>query len=260
MSSLHNRLLRRAIGPIHEAVAPQRNEATDRRLALTLAFIAGAMNAGGLVAVGQYTSHMSGIVSALADNMALGSWVLVAGGMGALLSFAIGAAMSAWLVNWGRRHRGGAQYALPLLLEAVLLACFGLGGAIFPGEKVLAVIAVPLLCFMMGLQNATITKVSGARMRTTHITGIVTDIGIELGKLVYWNRHGDMLGARVRADRPKLRLLGGLLAAFFLGGLFGAVGFGRLGFAAALPLALVLALLGSAPVVSAALVRSARPS
>jgi uncharacterized membrane protein YoaK (UPF0700 family) len=69
-----------------------------------------------------------------------------------------------------------------------------------------------MLCFIMGLQNATVTKISGARIRTTHVTGIVTNMGIELGKLLYWNRgpaRSQMLP--VRADRPKLRLLGLLL-------------------------------------------------
>ncbi|WP_164176991.1 DUF1275 family protein, partial [Streptococcus pneumoniae] len=75
-----------------------------------------------------------------------------------------------------------------------------------------------------GLQNAIITKVSQARIRTTHVTGIVTDIGIELGKLIYWNRsRGEGLDM-VRADRDKLRLLGALLAAFFAGGVLGALG------------------------------------
>jgi uncharacterized membrane protein YoaK (UPF0700 family) len=41
-----------------------------------------------------------------------------------------------------------------------------------------------MLCFIMGLQNATVTKISGARIRTTHVTGMITDVGIELGKLV----------------------------------------------------------------------------
>jgi len=38
-----------------------------------------------------------------------------------------------------------------------------------------------LLCFIMGLQNAVITKISHAEIRTTHVTGLVTDVGIELG-------------------------------------------------------------------------------
>jgi len=49
-----------------------RQQAADRQLARYLAFIAGATNAGGFLAVKQYTSHMSGIVSAMTDNLALG--------------------------------------------------------------------------------------------------------------------------------------------------------------------------------------------
>ncbi len=101
-----------------------------------------------------------------------------------------------------------------------------------------------MLCFIMGLQNATVTKISGARIRTTHVTGMVTDVGIELGKLVYWNRdptRSDIL--RVRADRPKLRLLGLLLGSFFAGGVFGAFGFQHWGFATCLPLGSLLLLL-----------------
>ncbi|NKC31976.1 DUF1275 domain-containing protein [Roseomonas sp. BU-1] len=236
----------------HSLVTDQRSEAGDRHLAYALAFIAGAINAGGFFAVGHYTSHMSGIVSAVADNAALGQWALVAAGLAALLCFILGAATSAWLINWGRRHDRGTQYALPLLLEGVLLAGLGLAGMVFGGGPLAVAVAVPLLCFIMGLQNATITKVSGARLRTTHVTGIVTDIGIELGKLAYWNRSP---GAQVVADRPKLRLLGRMLAAFVGGGTLGAIGFSQFGAGAALPLALLLALLGTAPAAAGAVLR-----
>src|ERR1700760_1056870 len=53
-------------------VGIDRTASADRRLGATLAFVAGAMNAGGFLAVHQYTSHMTGIVSALADHVAGG--------------------------------------------------------------------------------------------------------------------------------------------------------------------------------------------
>src|SRR5690606_33247435 len=95
----------------------------------------------------------------------------------------------------------------------------------------------------------TVTKISGARMRTTHVTGIVTDIGIELGKLVYWNR---IPTARhfVRADRGKLRLLALLLASFFVGGVTGAIGYNGLGFLFSVPLGALLLLLASPPLIA----------
>ncbi|WP_408903856.1 YoaK family protein [Neoroseomonas eburnea] len=225
-------------------------EATEAQLGLTLCFVAGAINAGGFLVVGQYTSHMSGIVSAMADHLALGMGTLAAAGLVALLSFMAGAAHSAWLINFGRRLGWRSRFALPLLVEAALLLCFGLMGALLDSQ-VVAIPVVPLLCFLMGLQNASITKISGARMRTTHVTGIVTDLGIEIGKLFYWNRAGDALpGPLVRADRAKMRLLGGLLGCFALGGLVGAVCFAWIGLAACLPLAVVLLVLANAVIPS----------
>ena len=228
----------------------ERTAASNRQLAVVLAFVAGATNAGGYLAVRQYTSHMSGIVSSMADNTVLGKSELVFAGLGAVVSFLVGASCSAILINWGRRQRLRSQYAFPLLLEAGLLLCFGLVGGTLARERGLFVpMTVMLLCFIMGLQNAIITKVSRAEIRTTHVTGIITDLGIELGKLVYWNRApADEAGAAVRADREKLRLLAALLAMFFVGGVCGALGFARGGFGTTIPLAVLLLVLAAVPV------------
>jgi uncharacterized membrane protein YoaK (UPF0700 family) len=223
-----------------------RSAASNRQLGIALAFVAGATNAGGFLAVQQYTSHMTGIVSAMADHVALGRYTLVADGAGALVSFIAGAACSAVMVNFARRRRMHSVFALPLLLEAALLIGFGLMGARLAGVEGLFVpVTVMLLCFIMGLQNALITKLSQAEIRTTHITGIVTDIGIELGKLLYWNRSAD--APPVAANRQRLRLLVGLALAFFLGGVAGAFGFKHLGYSATVPLAMGLVALAAAP-------------
>ncbi|MFM0007940.1 MULTISPECIES: YoaK family protein [Paraburkholderia] len=227
--------------------SPERTDANNRRLGRWLAFVAGAANAGGFLAVGQYTSHMTGIVSSMADNLALGEIGLVVMGLSALVAFLFGAATSAILINWGRRRRAQSVYATPLLLESALLLCFGLIGSTLGHHRLLFVSAtVGVLCFVMGLQNAIITKVSRAEIRTTHVTGLVTDIGIELGKLVYWNFAG--MDIPVRADRRKLALLASLLGMFFVGGLVGAVGFRHFGFLSTLPLAGVLLTLAVVPV------------
>ena len=84
-------------------------------LARFLAFNAGAVNAGGFLAVGQYTSHMSGIVASISDNLVLGELQLVFGALAALFFFIAGAAASAVLIHWGRRHTHHSEYALPLL-------------------------------------------------------------------------------------------------------------------------------------------------
>ncbi|WP_031359410.1 YoaK family protein [Caballeronia sordidicola] len=228
---------------------PQRTDQNNRRLGRWLAFIAGAANAGGFLAVGQYTSHMSGIVSALGDNLSLGDLGLVIAGLSSLAAFTTGAATSAIMINWGRRRRAHSEYALPLMLEAVLLLVFGLLGSNLENNRFLFVPAtVGLLCYVMGLQNAIITKISKAEIRTTHMTGIVTDIGIELGKLFYWNVSESGPGVTaVRADRSRLRLLASLLGMFFIGGLAGALGFKYVGFISTLPLSAMLVVLAVVP-------------
>jgi uncharacterized membrane protein YoaK (UPF0700 family) len=172
-------------------------------------------------------------------------------GFSALLAFLIGAACTAILVNWGRRRNLRSEYAIPLLVEAALLISFCCIGRSLEHPKWLLVSVITLLlCFTMGLQNAVITKISQAEIRTTHMTGIVTDIGIELGKLFYWNGFESNSGTpKVLADRKKLRLLLSLIGLFFSGGMLGALGFKHVGFLFFLPLAAILFLLVGVPTV-----------
>jgi uncharacterized membrane protein YoaK (UPF0700 family) len=227
----------------------ERTDSANLRLGRTLAGVAGAINAGGFLAVGQYTSHMSGIVSSFADSVALGNTGIALSAIGSILAFGSGAATSAVLINWGRRHSARSVYAVPLLLEAALLLCFAALGANLEIHRVLFVpLTVALLCYIMGVQNAMITKISQAEIRTTHVTGIVTDLGIELGKALYWNWGVPSAASHhVTADMQRVRVLGSLLATFLLGGMLGAVAFRHFGFASGVPLSMLLVILASVP-------------
>ena len=236
-----------AIPYLHRLAGRRRSRRTNRQLGAILAFVAGATNAGGFLAVRRYTSHMTGIISAIADDLATGGLSLAAAGFTLLLAFVAGAASTALLVNWGRRQQLHGAYALALMVEAGLLLLFGVLGANLASWAHLAVPAtVLLLCFIMGLQNAIITKISQAEIRTTHMTGVVTDLGLELGRLLYWNRSPEANAIHVvRANRDKLFIHATVLGLFFLGGLTGAQGFKHFGFAATIPLACLLLLLAA---------------
>ncbi|MBA3916956.1 MAG: DUF1275 domain-containing protein [Gemmatimonadaceae bacterium] len=230
-------------------VGHERSYRADRQLGWALAFVAGAINAGGFLAVGTYTSHVTGAVSAAADDLVLGRTSLALTAIGAVVAFLIGAMSCAVLVNFAKRRQLTSAFALPLLLEALLILLFGLAGSRLAEAKALLLPAtVLLLSFLMGLQNAVVTKLSDRVIRTTHMTGIVTDLGIELGKWLYWNRSRDR-GPDVAADPERLRVLAGLLLAFFLGGLVGAMGFKLVGYSFTVPIALVLLLVGGVPLV-----------
>ena len=225
-----------------------RTASTNRLLGALLAFNAGAINAGGFLVVGMYTSHMTGFASMLADNLVLGNITLVLGAAGTLLAFVAGAACTAVLVNWARQNQLRSEYALPLLLEAGLLLVFGLLGATLNRQTPFAVpLTVLVLAFTMGLQNALMSKISASQIRTTHMTGVITDMGIELGKLFYWNQGARPPELQVRANRIKLRLYAMLLGAFMAGGVVGAAGFKYLGFVWVLPMAGLLLLMSLPP-------------
>lgn len=229
-----------------------RTVTTNRVLGLLLAFNAGAVNAGGFLVAQMYTSHMTGFLSSLADNLVLGNMKLVLGAVGTLWAFMSGAGSTAIMVNWARHQHLRSTFALPLLLEAVLMLLFGLMGAITLSWN--TPFAVPLtvlvLAYLMGLQNAVITKMSSAEIRTTHMTGISTDLGIEMGKALYWNRSGKPAREQVRANRGRLRLFASLLLVFMAGGVVGAAGFKYVGFIWVVPLAAVLLVLSLPPLVA----------
>lgn len=232
---------------LHQLISRERNQRANRHLGALLAFLAGAVNAGGFVMLGQFSSHITGAVARIGMHATDGDFDMLQIGLGLLFSFLFGSICASLLISWGRQRQLHGQYAAALMLEAALLASFGLFGETL--EKVVWLL-LPLpalvLSVAMGLQNALITKVSNAEIRTTHLTGIITDIGIELGKLLYWNRPSvDAPG--IVASRPKLRILTLLVLMFLSGSLFGGLGFRNFGYQAALPLAGLLGLLALAP-------------
>ena len=88
-----------------------RDAQANLQLGCVLALVAGAVNAGGFLAIGGYTSHMTGIVSGMADDLALGNVTVALAAFGAWLAFVSGAAVTAIMVNWGRRRQLHSQFA-----------------------------------------------------------------------------------------------------------------------------------------------------
>ena len=227
-----------------------RSENLNRQLAWAMAFVAGAVNAGGYLAVSHYTSHMTGVVSSMADEVAEGDLVTAGAALAMMLSFLGGAFVCTTLISFGQRRRMRSRYALTLVLEAALMLIFGFMGSRLQEEvKFTLPLTVMLLCFIMGLHNAVTSIISGAAVRTTHLTGTITDIGIELSRLSYVNVHNDHGRERIVANRQKLTLLLLILASFLGGGVVGALGFKHIGFKLTVPLAGFLCFLAARPII-----------
>lgn len=231
---------------IRKLAAKKRTKKADAALGLVLSFIAGAINAGGFLAVGYYTSHMTGIASSIADYIVVNRYNMALASVFFLFSFITGAGCSSYIINWGRERRLVSLYALPLMLEAVLLLIFGLLVNLLDFIASPVNVTVSLLCFIMGLQNAMITKISRAEIRTTHITGMSTDIGIELGRMFF--RYTCKSRKRVIVNRARLRLHILLISSFIAGGVIGAYAFKQYGFSSTIPLALMLLVIAVIPI------------
>ncbi|RKH19550.1 DUF1275 domain-containing protein [Corallococcus praedator] len=219
------------------------------RLALLLAAVAGAVNAVGFVALGAHSSHMSGHMATLGESLALGhrdsGWLSAQ----LMASFVAGATCAAVLLD-ASRHRKRGRHVSALLLEAVVLGGIGVGMAGSVGVR--APVFLWALAFAMGLQNALVTRLSGAVVRTTHVTGLLTDIGIQLVQMMAWVRDGLRgegapglwhrlrdLPSAVQFERTRLHV--GLALAFLAGSTLGPFLFLRHG---AVTLALPCAVLG----------------
>jgi len=231
--------------PIHYArrlIGRSRSPDADRHLGCFLAAMAGAINAVGFGVVGQYTSHMTGMVSTFGEHLVGGDGgAALAAGI-AIAAFLSGAACCTVMVHHAR-HRGlHSEFALPLLLESSLIfvvALTGLEDVAFARLHTWATICT--LTFAMGLQNALITKISRGEIRTTHVTGIVTDLGIECGRALAKPREPhphDGFPAPFRFERARLLAL--LLFAFVLGCVGGTFAVRRCGLSTLFPIALAI--------------------
>lgn len=110
--------------------------------------------------------------------------------------------------------------AIPVLAELVLLTVVAVLPATIMQRYADSVVCT--LLFTMGLQNALVTKISDSVVRTTHLTGLFTDLGIELSQLFFYRRPEQL--SRLNAS-VKLRFA--IISFFFLGGVIGGLGYTR---------------------------------
>lgn len=202
-------------------VGDDRTANIDLVLAGLLSSMAGALNAVGFLIAGSFTANMTGNISASADHLASGDILLSLSFMGLVAAFICGASMAAFAIQTGERRRIRSIYALAIAAEAFILLVLGTAFAL-SSATAHETFLVLVLSFVMGLQNAVTTMISWARVRTTHVSGMATDIGIELAALIGDNRS--------RHDAlPKLRLHSLTLACFAVGGVCGALLFQLVG-------------------------------
>lgn len=157
----------------------QRNFRHNLFLAVFFAFVAGIVNVFGLIELGTFTTNITGHVGEFALSLELLKWAAVYKITLWIASFGFGSFTSSLIVSFFEERNPKLSYSLPIIIEITfLLWCFSINN--ISGQQQNQTL---ILLFAMGVQNGIVSVVSGKVVRTTHLTGMVTDVGIGLGKL-----------------------------------------------------------------------------
>ncbi|MGX5720821.1 YoaK family protein [Shinella zoogloeoides] len=215
----------------------KRTPATDLMLASILAFVAGGVNSAGYFGYRYFSANMTGNVSMASDLFAVSQSDLALGFLTIVAMFIFGAFIASILIEFGKRQQRSNIYALTLIIEAAFLIFVGLVISLSTRPPH-GVLVVGLLSLTMGLQNAASTRISGSRVRTTHVSGIATDIGVGIAMLLGGNSSTEKLAIVLR-----LKLHFATIVFFALGGVLGVLGCQHLGGLSFCALAMPLILL-----------------
>lgn len=152
-----------------------------------LGFQAGMLNIGGFLACHAFVSHVTGYATLFGADLATNRYSHAWSVLTVPLFFLIGAMFSGTIIDLRIRKKQKPLYpALFAFISLLLLAIAILGRFEFLGEfgETLNIprdyFLLSVLCLICGMQNAAVTTASKAVVRTTHLTGITTDLGIGL--------------------------------------------------------------------------------
>lgn len=192
------------------------------KIASLLSFVAGAVNVAGFLAVQKLTTNVTGHFAFFVDevfklNFREGLMYFLY-----IFFFFLGSFVSNMLVEIVSKVNERLIYTAPVIIEScilLLVAIFG-NSLIVSGPNLLAF----SLLFAMGLQNSLVTTISNATVRTTHLTGLFTDLGIELSQLFFY---------KLKEQREKLlssiKLRLTIISFFFLGGVLAGIFYSSIG-------------------------------
>ena len=182
------------------------------RLAAILSFVAGMVNICGLLGMKTLTTNVTGHFAFFAEELVLAEYSAALLFLLSILAFLAGAFTASLLSGFVMLRKPEHAHILPMVIETVILFWVGLQNEGQPDAAFLAI----LLLFAMGIQNSLVTTVSSAVVRTTHLTGLFTDLGIELSQLILYRSPDD-----VRKLRRSIFLRTCIIMCFFAGGIAG---------------------------------------
>lgn len=157
------------------------------QIAVVLSFVAGMVNVTGFLAFQQLTTNVTGHFALFINDVTnLNFWKGTIYFL-YIFAFLLGSFTSSFLIEKFRENKRMNVFVLPTIIEClvlILIVVLNYFSLIHYSD-----IIVCSLLFAMGLQNSFVTKISNAVVRTTHLTGLFTDLGIELSQLFFPKSH-----------------------------------------------------------------------
>ena len=193
-----------------------RTEKHNLGIASLLSFVAGLVNVVGFFSVQKLTTNVTGHFAYFVDEAFKQDFRSAFHVALYIFFFFLGAFISNFIVEIYSRRRENLIYVVPTITEAVILAGIGVTGTYLISKNP-DLIAFSLL-FAMGMQNSLVTSISNAVVRTTHLTGLFTDMGIEFSQLFFYK---DQKHKKKLIKSIKLRLI--IIWLFFAGGVSGGI-------------------------------------
>ncbi len=186
------------------------------KIASLLSFVAGIVNVAGFLSVQRLTTNVTGHFAFFVDEIfKFNFWEGFIFFL-YIFFFFLGSFISNVIVEMVTRINDKLIYIIPIIIESVILFSIAIFGQ-FLISKNPNLLAFSLL-FAMGMQNSLVTTISNATVRTTHLTGLFTDLGIELSQLFFYTKNEQKVKLY---SSIKLRLT--IISFFFFGGLLGGI-------------------------------------
>ncbi|MBP2618113.1 YoaK family protein [Chryseobacterium jejuense] len=186
------------------------------KLASILSWVAGLVNITGVLAVSTLTTNVTGHFAYFSEQLFVKNYKMAFIYLLYILFFLLGAFVSGVIMEWASKHKSHTSYIIPLSVEIVIVLFVGFSPELLSDSPSVPLIISSALLFAMGLQNALVTRVSQSVVRTTHLTGLFTDLGIELSQLIFHREKGK----RIQLNKSIfLKLM--IISCFFLGGIIG---------------------------------------
>jgi uncharacterized membrane protein YoaK (UPF0700 family) len=194
-----------------------RTASHNLKIASLLSFVAGIVNITGFLSVQTLTTNVTGHFAFFIDDIFklhfVGAFIFFL----YIFFFLVGSFISNLLVEVMSRKNEEYMYTFPALLEILILFTIAIFGEKFKLQYP-DVIAFSLL-FSMGLQNSLVTRISNAVVRTTHLTGIFSDLGIDLSQLFFYKTN-EQKAKLFSSIKLRIRIINCFFVGGFVGGIF----------------------------------------